>query len=77
MRAFRLKNRHIDSNRVDNQRDYVGLEKFLKHGFETFDRYNQNTWNGKHQAELYESIDGKWVKLSEDQILELRNQIKT
>lgn len=83
MRAFRLKCRQTTrlwrdgsetpTNKVVNQRDYVGVENFIKHGIETFNRYNSISYNGQHQAELYESIDGKWVRVSEEELTSLLN----
>ena len=80
VRSFRLKCRqltrlrngeHQPTNKVVNQRDYVGLETFLKHGLETFQRYDSISYNGQHKAELYEKLDGKWVKLSDEQVREI------
>ena len=80
IRSFRLKCRqtacfrndvHTPINKVVNQRDYVGLETFLKHGVETFNRYNTISYNGEHRAELYEKINGKWTKLTDEQVSEI------
>lgn len=78
MRAFRLKCRQTTrrwrdgtetpTNKVVNQRDYVGVETFIKHGIETFNRYNSISYNGQHRAELYEKLNGKWVKLTDLEI---------
>lgn len=77
VRSFRLKCRqltrlrngeHQSTNKVVNQRDYIGLDAFLKHGVETFLRYDSISYNGQHRAELYEKLGGKWVKLSDDQV---------
>lgn len=82
MRAFRIKNRWthkltskktlVPINKVVNQRDYVGVEKLLKFGFKTFDIYNGRQYDGIHRAEMYESFNGKWIRLTEDQIQDLR-----
>lgn len=82
MRAFRVKNRWVHKkqsdgsltpiNKVVSQRDYIGIEKLQKFGFETFDSYNGRAWDGEHTAELYESRGGKWIKLTDTEILELR-----
>jgi hypothetical protein len=80
VRSFRLKCRQLTrlrngvsepTNKVVNQRDYVGLDTFLKHGLETFLRYDSISYNGHHRAELYEKLDSKWVKLSDDQVREI------
>ncbi len=83
MRAFRLKRRNVKTGQVTNQRDYIGIENFLKYGVETWARYNHwdrvslvynpdGTLNKIVDndpaelisvAELYEKIDGKWVRL--------------
>lgn len=78
MRAFRLKCRQTTrlfrdgteapTNKVVNQRDYVGVEAFVKYGVETFNRYKSISYNGQHNAELYEKRDGKWVKLTDLEI---------
>lgn len=78
IRAFRLKCRQTTrlfrdgteapTNKVVNQRDYVGLETFIKYGIETFNRYNSISYNGQHRAELYEKRAGKWVKLTDAEV---------
>ena len=80
MRAFRIKKRllhHFDfegkiikSNKVHNQRDYIGIESFLKHGVETYDRYFNGSYSKYvYTAELYEKINNKWVLINIEDIL--------
>lgn len=72
IRCFRLKCRILSSNRVSNQRDYIGLENLLKHGNETYLRYDRpDSKYSPCRAELYEKIDGKWKKLKYEEIYKL------
>ena len=69
MRCFRLKCRVLKNKKVSNQRDYIGLDKLVQFGKETYDRYNQPESNYQPRvAELYEQIDGRWVKLNPDEV---------
>lgn len=83
MRAFRIKQINPHTKRQVNVRDYIGIEKLKKHGFDTYDRYKrQLVWSFVHGnsktrenyiATISEKLDGKWVKLSDDEITNLRN----
>jgi hypothetical protein len=59
------------TNRVIKNRDYVGIENFIKFGVETYHRYNRISYPDKTIAELCEHIDGTWVKLSDAQVEEI------
>lgn len=81
-RCFRLRQRSGRDGKIIKHRDYVGLDRLLKHGTETFARYNwvseyHYTINGeltstRTYAELCEMRNNVWVKLSDvetDQLL--------
>lgn len=69
MRCFRLKCRHIVSKRVVNQRDYIGIENLLKHGKETYERYDRPDSSYQPRIpELYEKIEGRWKLLTKEEI---------
>ena len=71
IRCFRLKKRNLASNRVVNQRDYVGLETFQKYGLETWERYNQpESKYAPCMAEVYEKLEGKWKKVKHSDVLD-------
>lgn len=80
MRAFRVRQRNPRTNRIEKHRDYVGLEKFMKHGIETYNRYmSYREWTWKvpdkerknYLAEICEKKDGEWVKLTREEVVDL------
>lgn len=72
MRCFRIKRRNIKNKKVENQRDYIGIEKLIKFGYDTYDRYDARLRiNNPTCAELYEKISGKWVLIPEKAAIKL------
>lgn len=76
MRIFRVKKRWITNvvgkrvNKVLAHRDYMGIEKFIKHAPEVISRY-KSTYNGIVEPEVYELIEGVWKKLTDEQTKEI------
>jgi hypothetical protein len=62
VQCFRLKCRNLQTNKVINQCDYIGLDNFQKFGTATYHRYNRPN----AVPELYEKIDEKWVLIDKD-----------
>lgn len=57
---------------MSNQRDYIGLDKLIDFGKETFDRYNQPESGYQPKvAELYEKIENRWIRLSSEETFKL------
>jgi hypothetical protein len=84
MRAFRVRQRNT-FGKIEKHRDYIGLDKFLAHGVETYQRYREQiSWSyaTRHldasqrrcSAEICEKINNKWVKLTSEEIDTLLNE---
>jgi hypothetical protein len=70
MRAFRLRQRRVDNGKIIKHCDYVGIDRFLKYGEDTYNRYNrpQNKYIAS-TAELCEMLNGKWKVINIKDVL--------
>lgn len=76
IRSFRVRHKEIHWDetkgyRIVKHRDFVNIEKFKKYGIELYERYNSFR---DSIGEICEMKDGKWVKLTEEEIKKLYNE---